>query len=898
MLAMQRHRRQSPPLPADTSRQRQRNQSAPETVPVSPSVALLRDRSQVELAIHSGGIRRPIAGQAQRRAQGQRSRWPSKKHVIRMPALPPATPKRRIAFANAHSDWLKRAAGCQTHFLEGSPRSLVVLRWGPPIRPLHAARPARMAATGSDHRRSLRAVSFNIGLRGMRRAAQHFGSAVGLLEAVGSPDVVGLQETKLSGKSDVAEEWATAVPGYCSLWACNRRKTAYSGVALYLREGLRVAGCASTFSAAARLAGPECADTFRRLCEAVPDPDWAAWAAGPSRGGFSAVKAVAESAGLAQGTELLPDADSRAVAAAEAAQSSLVGSAPAQAGDDCGATPAPHARSLLASASGAASDGSDPQATRAACATPDQLDDEGRLIVADLGFAVVINCYFPCAASDARVMYKAAFHDAVSGLCLWLAGSGREVVLMGDVNASHGVADHCAPDEWLRHTMGRAAADKALAVAAAKAAAAAAGTGRTQATALPGGVGPGGRDAFAGLSGVSTWASATARPVALPRRAMAAFEAGIFRRWITGLTGPPEPRRPPGLVGAGLERRMAAELAAATAKSSDPALSGIALPPGSAPGSALACCAATPPPSGVVAVDEPGALFVDTFRACHPWVRGAFSCWSEMTSARQTNFGSRIDYVLATRGLAGRSLAGAAVLQSVMGSDHCPVSAVFQLQAGQHGIGAAETALPTATSLAPLSADCDPDGCDPLRWHQFAARQRRLSAFFGAAPTAATAALAPDPSPVPRPDTAATARGAAAAPSRRPPKRQASLQALMGGAPKRARAAVRPASAPVAGPTQPVAAAGADALAAGRPSGGLEPAKAWQRLLKGPPKPPPCNCRPRALAVERRVLKAGENLNRVFYVCSKPAGRKEAGGRCDFFMWGSAWQAKQSSVRR
>ncbi len=799
-----------------------------------------------------------------------------------------------------------------------------------------------------DSQRQLRAVSFNIGLRGMRRAAQHYGSAVGLVQALDSPDVVGLQETKLSGKADVAEEWATAVPGYFSLWACNRRKSAYSGVALYLREGLRVVWCASTFSSASRLAGAECAASFRRLCEAVPDPDWAAWAAGPRGDGFSAVKAAAESAGLAQGTELLPDADSRAVAAAEAEQVSVVAAAAPQAGAASSATspraPAgqgPAAAAAPASFGDAASAEPVGAAPAASGVTPEQLDDEGRLIVADLGFAVVVNCYFPCAASDARVSYKAAFHDAVSGLCRWLAAAGREVVLMGDVNASHGVADHCAPDEWLRHTMGRSAAAKALAAAAAVAAGSAAQAG------VPG-VAPGGRDAFAAYSGVSGWASATARPVPLPEESKAAFEAGIFRQWISGLTGAPEARRPPSLVEAGLERRMAAW--ASTAAAAGEAKPGTRCSGGAASlepprvTSDASCPAKTREAGdgrlrgggggrgGDSASAEAGGdsepLFVDTFRACHPWLQGAFSCWSEMTSARKTNFGSRIDYVLATRGLARASLAGAAVMQSVTGSDHCPVSAVFALGAASCERGAAAAAAagklsgpnsPSASAHVPVSAECDPDGCDPLRWPQFAARQRRLSAFFGSARAAqaaaakAAAAAGPagaakaggsqkqPPSPV-SPPAPISADGAPLprVADRRAPKRQSSIQALLGvPAPKRTRAGSRPSAAIASGLFRPSEErAGAPHGPAARVGSSAGTAKAWQRLLKGPLKPPLCNCRPRAPAVERRVLKAGENLNRVFYVCSKPAGRKEAGGRCNFFMWGSAWQAKQTAVQR
>uniref|UniRef100_A0A0G4F2R8 DNA-(apurinic or apyrimidinic site) endonuclease 2 n=1 Tax=Chromera velia CCMP2878 TaxID=1169474 RepID=A0A0G4F2R8_9ALVE len=105
----------------------------------------------------------------------------------------------------------------------------------------------------------------------------------------------------------------------------------------------------------------------------------------------------------------------------------------------------------------------------------------------------------------------------------------------------------------------------------------------------------------------------------------------------------------------------------------------------------------------------------DAFRRFHPHRRGAFTCWSQMTGARLTNFGSRIDLILVGRG-DGRSVSGSNtapqetnkegtneegaqgvsireedtqadsigrflrfcdVQQDVKGSDHCPVFASF-----------------------------------------------------------------------------------------------------------------------------------------------------------------------------------------------------------------------------
>lgn len=61
---------------------------------------------------------------------------------------------------------------------------------------------------------------------------------------------------------------------------------------------------------------------------------------------------------------------------------------------------------------------------------------------------------------------------------------------------------------------------------------------------------------------------------------------------------------------------------------------------------------------------------VDTFRAAHPGeVR--YSYWSNFAQSRAKNLGWRIDYVLASPGVA---TAGADILDGAMGSDHAPVA--------------------------------------------------------------------------------------------------------------------------------------------------------------------------------------------------------------------------------
>lgn len=69
--------------------------------------------------------------------------------------------------------------------------------------------------------------------------------------------------------------------------------------------------------------------------------------------------------------------------------------------------------------------------------------------------------------------------------------------------------------------------------------------------------------------------------------------------------------------------------------------------------------------------------FIDCFRFFHPFQQNAFTCWSTVTGARQTNYGTRIDYIFANKELVTQEFVDCKVLQHVEGSDHCPVRATL-----------------------------------------------------------------------------------------------------------------------------------------------------------------------------------------------------------------------------
>ncbi|MBR1829361.1 MAG: exodeoxyribonuclease III [Atopobiaceae bacterium] len=72
------------------------------------------------------------------------------------------------------------------------------------------------------------------------------------------------------------------------------------------------------------------------------------------------------------------------------------------------------------------------------------------------------------------------------------------------------------------------------------------------------------------------------------------------------------------------------------------------------------------------------AGFTDTFRSLFPDLEGAYSWWSYRMRARARNAGWRIDYFLVSNSIADR-VKGAAILNEVFGSDHCPVELTINL---------------------------------------------------------------------------------------------------------------------------------------------------------------------------------------------------------------------------
>ena len=72
------------------------------------------------------------------------------------------------------------------------------------------------------------------------------------------------------------------------------------------------------------------------------------------------------------------------------------------------------------------------------------------------------------------------------------------------------------------------------------------------------------------------------------------------------------------------------------------------------------------------------AGFNDTFRTIYTEQEAAYTWWTHWANARARNVGWRIDYWLASKGIAD-AVVDAKIHPDILGSDHCPVSIIIDL---------------------------------------------------------------------------------------------------------------------------------------------------------------------------------------------------------------------------
>ncbi|XP_053552004.1 DNA-(apurinic or apyrimidinic site) endonuclease 2 [Bombina bombina] len=277
--------------------------------------------------------------------------------------------------------------------------------------------------------------------------------------------------------------------------------------------------------------------------------------------------------------------------------------------------------------------------------------------------------------------------------------------------------------------------------------------------------------------------------------------------------------------------------------------------------------------------DAPSGCFFDSFRYYHPTQTNAFTCWCTVTGARQTNYGTRIDYILGDKGLVQAEFLDSIILPDVEGSDHCPVKAILK--------------------CSPIPAIKCPPLCTKYL-PEFAGRQQKLSQFLVKKDKGLTSEYGARDE---QPGSQGSSEGTAEALVRKRP-----LEKVNG-------STVKKKSKPVVGGTKgsllgffkPVALK-ATSTHGERSSSLVGPAEEktdlvqqdsvptktkdsqqqatfWKSVLKGPPPPPNCKVHGEP-CVLRTVKKPGPNCGRQFYVCARPEGHSSnPQARCNFFLW-------------
>ncbi|KAK6977709.1 DNA-lyase 2 [Favolaschia claudopus] len=160
--------------------------------------------------------------------------------------------------------------------------------------------------------------------------------------------------------------------------------------------------------------------------------------------------------------------------------------------------------------------------------------------------------------------------------------------------------------------------------------------------------------------------------------------------------------------------------------------------------------------------DEPGSTgrLVDVVRRFWPERKGMYTCWNTKISARESNYGTRIDYILATPGLLPW-IKAADIQPEIKGSDHCPVYIDLHDEI-PHPTGEGTIKL---RDVLGVSAGTEPPRIAAKFWDEY--KQRLLDTFFGkkAEPDSKVSVLPSRTTPLPdtTPSTPSAAPESAAA---------------------------------------------------------------------------------------------------------------------------------------
>ncbi|KAG8691658.1 Class II abasic (AP) endonuclease [Ceratobasidium sp. 423] len=125
---------------------------------------------------------------------------------------------------------------------------------------------------------------------------------------------------------------------------------------------------------------------------------------------------------------------------------------------------------------------------------------------------------------------------------------------------------------------------------------------------------------------------------------------------------------------------------------------------------------------------DPEGPMVDVVRTSWPDREKMFTCWDTRTNARESNYGTRIDYILITKGLLPWFKHGD-IQPDIRGSDHCPVFIDLHDEITSPD-GRVSQLVDLLGSVDVSGQRRDPPPISTKFWGEFSGKQKLLSTFF------------------------------------------------------------------------------------------------------------------------------------------------------------------------
>ncbi|KAG8185788.1 hypothetical protein JTE90_000768 [Oedothorax gibbosus] len=273
---------------------------------------------------------------------------------------------------------------------------------------------------------------------------------------------------------------------------------------------------------------------------------------------------------------------------------------------------------------------------------------------------------------------------------------------------------------------------------------------------------------------------------------------------------------------------------------------------------------------------------IDAFRHLYPDKKESFTCWNTKTGARQTNYGTRIDYILMSSDLLP-ILENCEILSDYQGSDHCPVQAVLKCDA-----------IPEKVIQLPSI-------CTRL-WPEFNGQQQTLKTFFQK--TEGKVAKEPElplKSSVSKKIVGKKNQQKSITNFFKSPK--IDIRKNCNGTSLCKDDGILGTSNSIVFPNEvsssvnleskldvPKCVSNGNSAMDIPKSFGVSSGSsmAWKQMLTGPPKPPLCSGHQKE-CVLRTVKKKGPNYGRNFFMCAQPAGHaSNPDASCNYFKWVNA----------